>query len=141
MLENEFLGSWDLRQEDGTSRDAHVIIESIEPYKPGRKREGERVRRFAIRFKGKRKPLLCNPTNAETIQGLYGSDPHAWIGKGVTLYFDPEVRMKGKVCGGIRIRPMIPRGAVDARPLDRPVDQDIRAAQNAAAGREPGEEG
>jgi hypothetical protein len=57
-----------------------------------------------------RRLVLCR-TNADTIAKLYGKDTADWIGKQVTIYFDPGVMFGPERVGGIRVRPQVPKTA------------------------------
>lgn len=54
------------------------------------------------------KPLICNKTNAKTIEKLVES-PYIedWPGHRLQLYFDPNVRFGRERVGGVRIRPRV----------------------------------
>ena len=54
------------------------------------------------------KPLICNKTNAKTIEKLVGS-PYIedWPGHRLQLYIDPNVRFGRERVGGVRIRPRV----------------------------------
>lgn len=82
--------------------------------------DGAKERRLVIHFREERlpdgrevKPWLPNVTTGTCMERMYESgDTNDWIGKPITLYFDPEVRGPlpdgsghGKV-GGIRVRGM-----------------------------------
>jgi hypothetical protein len=74
-----------------------------------------------------RRVVLCR-TNADTIARLYGKDTAEWIGKQITIYFDPEVMFGPDKVGGIRVRPRVPpatkaKGSKTARP-DSPPDEE-----------------
>jgi hypothetical protein len=63
--------------------------------------------RPAIYFNEFDRPLICNFTNAQALGRITGHLENVeknWIGKKVVLYVDPNVMMKGKVVGGIRIK-------------------------------------
>lgn len=51
-----------------------------------------------------RKPLLCNKTNSKRFQKLFGVESDDWVGRKVTLWFDPDVEFMGDIVGGIRVR-------------------------------------
>jgi len=59
------------------------------------------------------KPLVLNATNAKQIKTFVGSSfVEDWNNVRVELFCDENVRMKGEVVGGIRIRPVQPRDKV-----------------------------
>jgi len=153
LVENDYLGQWDLVDADGKPRDAVVKILKVERWAPEVRRKKrmpdgtykqEPNKRIKITFAGKRKAWLAGPVSQKAIADLYGPDVTSWIGKAITLYPDSNVEMGGKRVGGIRVRPSIPRLAPTVDPLDNPVDEKIREKQDEAfgrPGREPGEEG
>ena len=51
------------------------------------------------------RPMICNRTNAKSIQRLVGS-PYMddWVGHKVQIYYDPSVKFGGECVGGLRIR-------------------------------------
>lgn len=141
MTDRETMGAWDLVDRQGKPKDWTLEIERVAAnvVKSREKPKGER--RPFIYFRGARKPLVCNATNAETISSMAGSeDTDKWIGLRVTLY---QTKVRGKAGGqvmGIRIRPMKSTNAPEEMGDGQPVDEEMRAEQEAAM-REPGEEG
>lgn len=125
-FETEFLGAWDLAGEDRTVEIARVT-------NPTLRTEGGSQRKPVICFRDTEKKLPLNKTNMKTIVGLYGTKVREWIGKRITLY-PTKTKFAGKTVDAIRVRPTRPEGP--ARGVaSRPVDPDMRARQNAAAGR------
>ena len=49
-------------------------------------------------------PWLLNKTNIKRLQKMFGDDTETWLGKTVTLYFDPDVEYMGETVGGLRVR-------------------------------------
>lgn len=142
MTDRETLGAWDLVGPDRkTPKDWTLEIGKVVPsvVKSREKPKGER--RPFIYFKGAKKPLVCNATNAETISAMAGSeDTDRWVGLRVTLY---QTKVRGKAGGqvvGIRIRPMKATAAPEEMGDGQEVDAEMRADQEAES-REPGEEG
>jgi hypothetical protein len=79
----------------------NVILDEVEDEETGSTEE-----LVTVQFEEMaRKQLGLNVSNARTLQELFGWESDDWKGKQITLYVDPDVRMKGKVVGGIRIRP------------------------------------
>lgn len=130
LIDTNYLGQWDLPP----GRDVPVIIKSVERYKPEVERtkkmpDGSRVKvpnkRILIHFQGKKKGWLAGPVSQEAISGMYGPQFENWIGKAITLWVDPNVKMSGIVTGGVRVRPRAPSGPPTNDPLDRPVDPEV----------------
>jgi|SRR5579862_5805356 len=105
LFDDVWLRAWDLGGKDWTLEIRKVEAGVLENH-----RQQKKERKPVVHFKGARKPLALNRTNAKTIAALYGKDTVHWIGKRVTLYptttnFGPE---EGIDC--IRIRPKEPTG-------------------------------
>jgi hypothetical protein len=60
------------------------------------------------------KPLVLNSTNAKQIKTFCGGSPFVedWKLVPIELYLDVNVKMKGEVVGGIRIKPIQPKTKV-----------------------------
>lgn len=150
LIESEYLGQWDLERE-GKYVEAVVQIERVErfvPQKVQRKKvtdaAGKAVldahgkeqwkvapnRRIKIAFKGKRKQWLAGPVTQEVIAKMFGPKIEDWIGKKITLYVDPTVKMGRTVTGGIRVR--LERngahGPLTDDALDNEVDEEAARA-------------
>jgi hypothetical protein len=68
--------------------------------------ENERMK-LCLYFEELDKPLVLNVTNGELLEEItgYGTNIEKhWVGKKVVLYHDPNVRMKGKKVGGLRVK-------------------------------------
>jgi hypothetical protein len=65
-------------------------------------------------FVEKIKPLVLNSTNAKQIKTFCGGSPFVedWKLVHIELYLDVNVKMKGEVVGGIRIKPIQPKTKV-----------------------------
>jgi hypothetical protein len=133
LVEKDYLGSWDVADRDYT-----LVIERVEK-KQLTMRGGKTKVVPVLTFRGARKKfVLAARTNRETIAGMYGPYIEDWYGKAITLFMDPHCKSpSGGTCPGIRIRPMVPRGKPEERMPERPVDESMQAAQDAAF-REPG---
>ena len=134
FFDKEYIGCWDLE------RDVTVEITAVTKAKL----EGTPIvkanSRPVLSFKGTDKKLIVNSTIGSCIQGMYGPQIQDWIGKRVTLYPTTCAAKGGAQVECVRVRPMVPKGKAEALE-GKPVDEAMRARQNAAMGREPGEEG
>lgn len=157
LLENTYLGQWDLSDGKGGFRKAvGLVIERIERFEPERRERkklpsGEYVdapnKRVKVWFRGKKKAWLAGPESQKVIAGLYGPYVERWVGKMLNLYVDTEVAFGKKKVGGLRPENVVPRVGTPTNTdtLDQPVDK-AKAAEIAAAvdgsgpGREPGED-
>jgi hypothetical protein len=54
--------------------------------------------------------LILSPTTARQIAAICGDNTDGWIGKSITLYFEPNVYYQGTKTGGIRVRSTTPQG-------------------------------
>lgn len=56
------------------------------------------------------KPLVLNSTNATTVRklGKFGTDVDTWLNVPVELFIDSNVKMKGQIVGGVRIKQFSP---------------------------------
>src|SRR3990167_8592081 len=134
QIERDQLGQSDLADGYGGFREAIVEIESVPViYRPRKPKKNEKANKYLFRFVGKRKAWLSGPVTQATIAAMYGPYLEQWVGKRIALYVDPDVMMGRDKTGGIRVRPMIPRGPVTSEPLDQPIDEEAAAHREAAA--------
>lgn len=140
MTDRETLGAWDLVDAQGQPKDWTLEIIGVKAGRVQSREKPKGERRPFIYFRGAKKPLVCNATNATTISSIAGSeDTDRWIGLRVTLY-QTKVRAKaGQPVDGIRIRPKKAEAPAEEMGDGQPVDEKIRGEQDAAfEGREPG---
>lgn len=61
-------------------------------------------------FKENIKPLVLNATNSKLMKGFNNSPfVQDWSNTVVELYIEPNVKMKGEIVGGVRIKPRQPQ--------------------------------
>jgi hypothetical protein len=152
MIEKEHLGAWDFVAHDGrTPKDYTLTIRRVESKVLKTREKPIGTRRIVITFAEAKKRFVCNTTNAETIESFFGGDTEGWIGKKITLGQGDVKNPKGRgTVKGIVVRTRPPSASAPTEELaERPVDETMRAEQNAAfgredeparAGREPGED-
>jgi hypothetical protein len=141
MTDKETLGAWDLVGRDGKPKDFVLEIAKVQRGLVQSREKPRGEHRPFVYFKGANKPLVCNATNAESFSSMAGSeDTDRWIGMKVTLYATQVKSKGGKQVQGIRVRPMKATAAAEEIGDGQPVDEAMRAEQDAAM-REPGEEG
>jgi len=69
--------------------------------------EDRSERKIVARFSEDERGLVLNKTRYEDAAGLFGSkNTDIWIGKKVSLAYDPNVKFGGKRVGGIVLRPV-----------------------------------
>ena len=57
-----------------------------------------------LQFSEAVKPMVMNPTNAQLIAHINGSEEtDDWIGQKITLHNDPSISYSGRLTGGIRV--------------------------------------
>ncbi len=157
MVEKDFLGAWDLawkctRHPDdpdqrcdtckkaGQPRDYTLKIAKVASVALKTREQPKGKRKVVIYFERADKAMVGNTTNCETIESMYGADTDKWVGQSITLY-QTDVRNPkgGPMIKGIRVRPKKPAGAPEEIKTG-PVDEVVRAAQDAAFDRQPGED-
>jgi hypothetical protein len=100
MNVNQAFPSNYLKAEDLQGKNVTVTIESVELVDMGQGRDKEQ--KILIAFRGKDKGLVCNKTNARTIEKLYGPETDDWIGQ--TIIIGPrEVEFSGEMVWAIRV--------------------------------------
>lgn len=62
-------------------------------------------------FKEDIKPLILNATNSKIVKGFNNNSPFVedWNNTLIELYIDPNVKMKGEIVGGVRVKPNQPK--------------------------------
>jgi hypothetical protein len=112
MFDNQYVGAWDLTDDEDRPVDKTVTIEKVEKQKIKSQR-GEETKPV-LYFAGTPKGMIVNKTNARTIAGMYGNNVNDWIGKRVTLYQAMTSTPDGeKPC--IRVRPVAPSSAKERK--------------------------
>lgn len=71
---------------------------------------GKKIDANIAYFKEPIKPLVLNATNSKIMKGFNNNSPFVedWKNTVVELYIDPNIKMKGDVVGGVRIKPTKP---------------------------------
>ena len=71
---------------------------------------GRRISKNVAYFHEGIKPLLLNATNLNIIKSFNNNNPfiESWKDTVIELYIDSNVKMKGEIVGGVRIRPVQP---------------------------------
>ena len=121
MFESEYVGAWDLTDDQDRPVDKNVTIEKVE------KKEIKSERGAAVKpvlfFRNTKKGMVCNVTNAQRIANMHGNDVADWVGKRITLYQTTTATKDGDVpC--IRVRPTPPGAEPKGKKKDREVGSD-----------------
>jgi hypothetical protein len=138
LYPGRFLKGGDFARSPRTLTIARVQLEELEGEKGKRKRG-------IVRFQEEPRELVLNKTNGLLLRAMFGRSTEAWVGRRVTFAFDADVKLGGKVVGGIRIvgSPEITaaREVEIALPRKRPFTITIQPTGQRAAQRESAEPG
>lgn len=77
LVSQVYQSRW-LKAEDLHGKTVRVKIANVE-VETVRQRDGEQTPKIAVSFVGARKLLLCNPTQARALAGMFGDDTDGWI--------------------------------------------------------------
>ena len=95
---------------------------------------GKSSKKPVLFFKGTKKGLALNITNARVIAGLYGGfDSESWLGKKITLY-PTTTTLGSQTVDCIRIRSVIPKGRSEV------IRDDVPAPEPESTGPPPADE-
>lgn len=103
-----FLDSDVIRYVDLDGKDYTLQIKAVKKGKvvgAGGKSSGKAM----ITFEGREKPMGAGTQILTQIGALYGNDTRKWPGRWITIWPDPSVSFGGEKCGGIRVRPVVPK--------------------------------
>jgi len=97
-----YIGAWSIEE----GQDLIVQIEKAQQEELTNQ-DGKKENCLVVHLKGQ-KPMVCNKTNAKTIQIVTGS-PYIedWAGKSIQLYVE-QVRAFGEIVPALRVRPVRP---------------------------------
>jgi hypothetical protein len=143
-----YLGAWsfELPGQPGKYRRAVFRITKVESarVKSVEKPNGERCILLWFEAKGGpvKKPMVCNATNAKTLESIYGVDVEDWQKQLCEIYV-ADVTVGRNKTKGLRISSKRPRDFGEAFE-EVPFNEETRAQQDAAFARgqeEPGADG
>lgn len=99
---SEYLKSEDVEEAGG---EMQLTIKAI-ARKEYEEDDGTKTVKGLVTFNEMGKKLTLNVTNTNALVSMYGKDniDTAWVGKSIILYVDPNVKNKGKIVKGLRIR-------------------------------------
>jgi hypothetical protein len=111
VFKSDHLGSADLEEMIEDKKRLVFTIEKVLQYiktndkNSGVSVAGKRISANIAYLKGA-KPLVLNATNSKVMAKMMDSKfVDDWAGAIVELYIDPNVKMKGEIVGGVRIKP------------------------------------
>jgi hypothetical protein len=128
MFDNKWIKAWDLGGRDITVTIVRVEAGVLENAKAKKKDKAP-----ILWFKGAKKPLGLNRTNAKTIAAMYGNSTEDWVDKAITIY-PTRTTFGADEVDCIRIRPRAPT----AKPVDMP-NPEPPAATSEGEGQGAGE--
>ena len=105
-----------LKAADLQGRKPKVVIEGVELVEfDDRGDEGRKVRKPALKLRGKEKMLVCGPQSVEELGMSYGFDSDNWIGKeiGLSTRFYAQFGKEGIVVTAIDAAPKFEEGGDD----------------------------
>lgn len=108
VFSSKYLKASDLVDEDGNPKDFTVTISEawVEEFED--RKTGTKQKKIGLAFRGAKKGMLLNITNARRISQLLGSPrTQDWVGKRITLY-QTEVDFQGEMKPAIRVRGKLP---------------------------------
>lgn len=103
-LNSDFLAEGDFINDDGQYREFVLTIDAVtrdELQLPGRSAKESKV---VLTFKGAKKRLVCNKTNVQAIKSHHGKSVKDWLGKQITVKYDPSVKFGRETVGGVRVK-------------------------------------
>ena len=116
MIQSKFLRKEDL-DDDLLVTVKKITLEDM----PGDDNE----QRWICYFRELPKGLVLNVTTIRALEGAFGGDTDQWVGGKVTLYVDGGVMFKGKVVGGVRLRPYKAKAALAAKPAPEDFNDEV----------------
>jgi hypothetical protein len=99
---SEYLKSEDIEELGG---EMQLTVKGVSR-KEYEEEDGYKTVKGLLTFNETNKKLTLNVTNTHTMMTMYGDKDidRVWLGKTVILFVDPNVKNKGKIVKGIRIR-------------------------------------
>lgn len=87
--------------------------------------------KYLLTFKGGKKALVLNKTNAKNIAKLYGDDLDGWVGQPIVL-FEAMVDFQGETVAAIRVKAPPPKAKTSAQQDAPPAEQAPVARKSSA---------
>jgi len=107
-------------------RTVTVEITGVEEVTVPEPRTGKAIRKVAVGFRGARKRLLLNATNAKTLAKLFGLETDAWAGKRVLLAPETVRAFGGEHCV-VRVAGAAPMKLQQSEPAAQPEPAEMAA--------------
>ena len=117
VFKSDHLGCADLEDMIEEKKSLSFTIKEVKQYTITQEKNsgivvaGKRISANIAFFNEPIKPLVLNSTNSKIVKSFNGNSPFVedWSNTPVTLYIDPNVKMKGDIVGGVRINPTQPK--------------------------------
>lgn len=103
-----------------------VEITGVEEVTVPEPRTGKAIRKVAVAFRGARKRLLLNATNAKALAKLFGVETDAWAGKRVMLAPETVRAFGGDHCV-VRVTGAAPVKMAQPEPASQPEPAELAA--------------
>lgn len=103
-LNSDYLAEGDFISDDGSYREFTLVVKAVtmdELQLPGRSTKEDKV---VLAFEKAKKRLVLNRTNVAAIKSHHGKAVKDWIGKAVTVFYNPSVKFGRETVGGVRIK-------------------------------------
>ena len=109
VFKSDHLGIADLEDYIEEGRKLVFTIDHVKQ-EIGVKVAGRKINANIAYFQDQIKPLVINSTNSKVMKSFNAGSPFVedWANTKVELYIDSNVKMKGEIVGGVRIRPIQP---------------------------------
>ena len=110
VFKSDHLGIADIEDFIEEKRPLHFTISQVKQ-EFGTRVAGKKIDANIAYFIDPIKPMVLNATNSKIIKKLSGGSPFVedWKNVIIEIYIDPNVKMKGQVVGGLRIKEEAPK--------------------------------
>ena len=110
VFKSDHLGIADIEDFIEEKRPLHFTISQVKQ-EFGTRVAGKKIDANIAYFIDPIKPMVLNATNSKIIKKLSGGSPFVedWKNVIIEIYIDPNVKMKGQVVGGLRIKEETPK--------------------------------
>jgi len=130
LFDSRFLGSWDL--DEIKNKEIAVTIEDVIKEDVFNVQENDKHSVPVLKFRGAKKGMALNKTNAQRLEKLYGPDIENWKGKKIILCVE-RIKAFGDLTDAVRVKDT-KLAAATAQPkmkpkekkpvIDDPLDED-----------------
>lgn len=119
FFDKDTLAAWDLE-----GRDVTVEIEAVTGVELPAQQGKKAARKPMLKFRGKKKTMVLNVTNARVVANMYGPNTKEWIGKRIII-FPTTTQFGRETVECIRVRNRMPQSnQQQAEPPLSPADEE-----------------